>query len=102
MGRIERQIHVMTHMRWKQGSQPRRALFGAPARHHRAGLASQDRLEAMQANAPRSLESTGRTDTDQHEQTYLNHFGFVRASQRRLDELAREDHADADNQGDSR
>jgi hypothetical protein len=52
----------------------------------------------MQANAPRSLESTGRTDTDQHEQIYLDHFGFVPASQRRLDELASEDHAGAEDQ----
>jgi hypothetical protein len=43
-------------------------------------------VKAMKANALRSLESTGRTDADQHEQTYLDHFGFVPASQRRLDD----------------
>ena len=98
VGRIERQIHVMTHIRWNRGSQSRRALFGAPARWRRAGLASRYRMEAMQANAPRSLESTGSIDTDQHEQTYLNHFGSVTASRRRLGELTREDRADGGNQ----
>jgi hypothetical protein len=48
----------------------------------------------MKANAPRSLESTGSIDTATH-QTDLNHFGFVTASQRRLDELASEDHVAA-------
>ena len=39
VGRIERQLEVLTHIRWNQGSQSRRALFGAPARQQRAGLA---------------------------------------------------------------
>ena len=72
-------------------------LFGAPARYNARGRLS-TQLKAMQANEPRSLESTGRTGTNQHEQTYLTNFGFVPASQRRLDELASENNATAEDQ----
>ena len=91
----------ITNVGYNRASQSRRALFGAPARYRRAGLASRDRLEAMKANAPRSLESTGSIDTTTH-QTYLDHFGFISASQRRLNELAREGHIEGDNQEGSR
>jgi hypothetical protein len=91
----------ITNVGYNRASQSRRALFGAPARYRRAGLASRDRLEATRANAPRSLESTGSIDTTTH-QTYLDHFGFISASQRRLDELAREGHTEGDNQEGSR
>ena len=75
-----------TYIGCNRVSQSPPGLFEAPARHSRAGLASRYDPEAMQANVLRSLESTGSIDTDQHEQTYLDHFGFVPASQRRLDD----------------
>ena len=75
-----------TYIGCNRVSQSPLGLFEAPARHSRAGLASRYDPEAMQANVLRSLESTGSIDTDQHEQTYLDHFGFVPASQRRLDD----------------
>ena len=88
--RHERQIQNITSTGWKHESRSPMRFFGAPARHNARGRLS-TLVKAMQANAPRSLESTGRIDTDQHEQTYLTNFGFVPASQRRLDELDGDD-----------
>ena len=95
--RYERQIQNITSTGWKHESRSPMRLFGAPARCSARGRLS-TLVKAMQANEPRSLESTGRTGTNQHEQTYLTNFGFAPASQLRTNGLAGEDNAAGEDQ----
>ena len=67
-----------TYIGCNWAGQPPQGVFGAPARYHRAGLASQT-LRAMHTTAPQGLESN--EPRDQHEQSSFDHFGFIRASQ---------------------
>jgi len=80
----------------RESRSPRVVL--TPARSGARGrLSTSNPRKATMIEAPIYLESTGSTSTDD-EQTAISHLGFVPASQRRSDDLAREDQADANNQ----
>lgn len=79
----EQHIEVTTSTGWSRESRPPRAVL-TPARRSARGWLSETHGKAMKVDVPPGIESTGSTD---FEQTNLTNFGFVPASQLRIDDL---------------